>query len=112
MKYMNQLVSEITEKSKVKKEEPKQSDEIEKLKRELKVTDELLNERQRLLDAIPECEAHGKCVPHAIDWIEIKKSKLHTSDELLTAQSKAFYAAKTYAYHTFTDYLNSLKDNK
>ena len=45
------------------------------LKHELEVTDKLLNERQRVLDAIPECQSHGKCVPHAIEWIEEMKAK-------------------------------------
>ena len=46
----------------------------ESLERELIVTESLLNERQRLLDAIPECELHGKCVPHALEWIEKAKT--------------------------------------
>lgn len=37
------------------------------------VLEKLLNERQRLLDAIPECVAHGKCVPAALEWIESMK---------------------------------------
>ena len=45
------------------------------LKHELEVTDKLLEERQRVLDAIPECPSHGKCVPHAIEWIEEMKAK-------------------------------------
>lgn len=45
------------------------------LKHELEVTDQLLDERQRVLDAIPECESHGKCVPHAIEWIDEMKAK-------------------------------------
>jgi hypothetical protein len=45
------------------------------LKHELEVTDKLLNERQRVLDAIPECQIHGSCVPHAIEWIEEMKAK-------------------------------------
>ena len=41
---------------------------------ELYVTEQLLEERQRVLDAIPECPAHGRnCVPHAIDWINKMK---------------------------------------
>lgn len=44
------------------------------LMKELSVTDELLKERQKLLDAIPECAPHGKCVPHALEWIEKMKS--------------------------------------
>jgi hypothetical protein len=44
------------------------------LKQELEVTNKLLNERQRVLDAIPECQIHGKCVPHAIEWVEEMKA--------------------------------------
>lgn len=40
------------------------------LKKQLEVTDQLLDERQRVLDAIPECPRHGSCVPHALEWIE------------------------------------------
>ena len=45
------------------------------LEQELEVTEKLLEERQRVLDAIPECPSHGKCVPHAIEWIEEMKAK-------------------------------------
>ena len=41
--------------------------------KELAVTEDLLKERQRVLDAIPDCEIHGSCVPHAIEWIEEMK---------------------------------------
>ena len=44
------------------------------LKHELEVTDKLLEEIQRVLDAIPECPSHGKCVPHALEWIEEMKA--------------------------------------
>lgn len=47
----------------------------EQLQMDLKVTESLLNERQRLLDAIPECPEHGKCVPYALEWIEKAKAK-------------------------------------
>jgi len=36
---------------------------------ELRVTNEILAERERLLRAIPECKEHGPCVPHAIEWV-------------------------------------------
>lgn len=37
----------------------------------LNVNESLLAERQRVLDAIPECPVHGaNCVPHAIEWVE------------------------------------------
>ena len=45
------------------------------LKHKLEVTDKLLAERQRVLDAIPECKVHGSCIPHAIEWIEEMKAK-------------------------------------
>lgn len=45
------------------------------LERELDVTDALLTERNRVLDAIPRCEVHGaQCVPHAIEWIRAAQS--------------------------------------
>ena len=41
---------------------------------ELRITDELLANRNRVMEAIPECELHGhQCVPHALDWIELAK---------------------------------------
>lgn len=47
------------------------------LEKELKITDGLLTERQRVLDAIPECKAHGRnCVPNALEWIA---KQLHES---------------------------------
>jgi hypothetical protein len=49
------------------------SEKIAELEKELKVTKELLADRQKLLDAIPECPVHGKCVPNALLWIECKK---------------------------------------
>lgn len=45
--------------------------EVDAIRKELEVTEQLLNERQRVLDAIPECPGHGRnCVPHALAWIE------------------------------------------
>lgn len=47
---------------------------IERLEKELKITDEILADRQKVLDSIPECNLHGKCVPHALEWINQVKS--------------------------------------
>ncbi len=47
-----------------------------RLMAELDVTEKLLSERQRVLDAIPECPLHGSCVPHALEWIAEKKKGL------------------------------------
>jgi hypothetical protein len=44
-------------------------EEADRLREELRVTDQLLSERQKLLDAIPPCPEHGGCLPHALDWI-------------------------------------------
>lgn len=53
--------------------------EVTRLKDELKVTDQLLTDRQRVLDAVPPCPAHGPCVPHAVEWIQ---QRAGTVDEL------------------------------
>jgi hypothetical protein len=52
-----------------------QPSDIKKFQEELFITEKLLEERQKLLDAIPECPTHGKCVPHALEWIENQKSR-------------------------------------
>jgi len=51
-----------------------QNENIEKLEAELKVSEELLEDREDLLEAIPQCPVHGKCMPHAIEWIEEAKN--------------------------------------
>lgn len=49
----------------------------QQLREELDVTDKLLEQRERLLRAIPECPEHGAgCVPHALEWIERAKAAL------------------------------------
>lgn len=48
--------------------------QVVELKHELEVTDGLLARRQEILEAIPECEAHGFCIPHALEWIERMKA--------------------------------------
>ena len=53
-----------------------------KLKEEVKVGEKLIAEHQRLLDSIPECEAHGKCVPHAIEWVTKAKDQAKALDEI------------------------------
>ena len=40
---------------------------------DLNITTKLFEERDRLLDAIPQCKVHGKCVPYALEWIEEAK---------------------------------------
>lgn len=47
---------------------------IEELEEELKVSDDLLKGRDQLLESIPECPIHGKCVPHALEWISQVKT--------------------------------------
>ena len=52
-------------------------EELKQLREELEVTDRILAEREKVLNAIPECPVHGSgCVPHAIEWIELAKSML------------------------------------
>jgi hypothetical protein len=51
-------------------------DEIYKLKEELRVTEELLETRNKLLEAIPACPVHGsQCVPHAMEWVKEQMAK-------------------------------------
>lgn len=45
--------------------------QLKEAREEIRVSDLLLAERQKLLDAIPECPDHGgNCIPHALEWIE------------------------------------------
>lgn len=44
--------------------------QVAQLVEELRITDALLTERNRVLDAIPPCPVHGmQCVPHALEWV-------------------------------------------
>jgi hypothetical protein len=46
------------------------------LREELDLTDRLLENREQVLRAIPECPIHGPgCVPHAMEWIERAKAR-------------------------------------
>jgi len=57
--------------------------ELEQLKEELRITDALLLERNKVLDAIPPCPEHGaQCVPHALAWIEMAKGIIAAATEL------------------------------
>jgi len=37
---------------------------------EIELDNKIIAERELLLSAIPECAAHGKCVPYAIQWVK------------------------------------------
>ncbi len=50
------------------------AEQVIALQEELRVTEEILKERDRLLREIPECSAHGQCVPHAIQWVKERKT--------------------------------------
>lgn len=55
---------------------------VAEITEELKTTDNLLEERQRVLDAIPECDSHGgNCVPNALDWIEAAKKLISPTNK-------------------------------
>ena len=55
---------------------------IKLIEAELHITDLLLENRNRLLDAIPPCPIHGsQCIPHALDWIEQAKKLRCDGDE-------------------------------
>jgi len=42
----------------------------EQLAEEVELDNRIIAERDRLLNAIPECAAHGQCVPFAIQWVK------------------------------------------
>ena len=45
----------------------------EELRQHIRTTESVLAERDRVLEAIPECPLHGnQCVPHALEWINAR----------------------------------------
>lgn len=49
--------------------------EIEKLRHYTATLEALLEERDRVVEAIPPCPVHGRqCVPHALDWVSAQQS--------------------------------------
>jgi hypothetical protein len=47
---------------------------IKELEAQIEVLNTLLDTREKLVEAIPECKEHGAgCVPHAIEWVEKAK---------------------------------------
>lgn len=65
---------------------------VAELEEELSVSDKLLRHREQLLQAIPECPAHGYgCVPHALEWIEEMKLEI-TVKGMSTADLQAHSA--------------------
>lgn len=72
---MPTLEADTRAKAQLRERAEKAEAEIARLTQELKVTDELLTDRQRVLDAVPPCPVHGSCVPHAVTWIEHAKNK-------------------------------------
>lgn len=43
---------------------------IRKYREEIYVADKLIAERNRLINAIPQCPVHGPCIPYSIEWVE------------------------------------------
>ena len=39
---------------------------------EIKLDNKRIDNLLKVLHAIPECEQHGECIPHAIEWINDK----------------------------------------
>lgn len=63
------------------------------LRAELEITNKLLDERNRLLDAIPKCNVHGACIPHAIEWVKSTNRYIEDLEQGIPAE--AFKAMKT-----------------
>lgn len=52
------------------------NERVAELKEELLVAEKLLEQRQRVLNAIPDCPTHGaNCVPHAVEWVHQAKTR-------------------------------------
>lgn len=65
---------------KTKLEEIAQTAKAEGAK-ELEITEKLLQHREMVLRTIPECPAHGYCVPHAIEWIEKQLTQTNIAEQ-------------------------------
>ena len=51
-------------------------EDYQSLVRSLVLTEQRNQELEKLLDAIPQCLPHGRCIPHALGWIKEAKEKL------------------------------------
>ncbi len=54
--------------------------ELASAREEIAIDNQLITERDRLVNAIPECPEHGACIPHAIEWVEKTISSLEARD--------------------------------
>jgi len=71
------------QKQKVAELSPKEKDEY------IQTLEILLTEREKVLEAIPECSMHGpQCVPNALEWIEkqIAKNNSKSVESILTPE--------------------------
>lgn len=51
---------------------------IDELTEELRITYQLLENSNRVLNAVPECPEHGSgCIPHSVEWVEHAKRILN-----------------------------------
>ena len=65
--------------------------EIDGLREEVEIDNKIIAERDRLLNAVPECAAHGQCVPHAIQWVkdvQVENSQLLEERDQLKAENE------------------------
>nr|WP_314569293.1 hypothetical protein [uncultured Pseudomonas sp.] len=65
--------------------------EIDGLREEVEIDNKIIAERDRLLNAIPECAAHGQCVPYAIQWVrdvQVENSQLLEERDQLRAENE------------------------
>jgi hypothetical protein len=51
------------------------------LMEEVTVDDQLLRQLEELLKAVPECPTHGRCIPHAIEWVNLAKTELNIKSD-------------------------------
>jgi hypothetical protein len=64
------------------------------LREHVEVDEKLLADLERLLESIPECPAHGRCIPHAIEWVEQHKTTRRNDMELKIGDKLIFEPAE------------------
>ncbi len=75
--------------------------ENEELRRALEVDEQLLNTRNRVIDAIPPCPEHGpQCISHCLEWterIQMENARLRVERNRIfcAAQRVAFLVSNT-----------------
>lgn len=59
------------------------------LREHITTLEQIFAERQRVMEAIPECPVHGsECVPHALEWIKQQRDSEKSEKEKVEAEQR------------------------